>query len=260
MDDCQENKGEKALIRGVETHYKVLGQGRAVLVLHGWGASPDSWQSVQEILSGQGFKVICPDFPGFGQSETPTRAWSLNDYLAWLIEFIDFLKLEKPIVVGHSFGGRVAIRLSVAHPDIINKLILIGSAGIKPELSLKQAMILKMAKLGRTLFPSEKLRSAARRVFYSFLRHKDYVNAKPVMRKTMQNVLAEDLSSLLPQIQTETLLVWGEKDRMVPLQFARIFAKEIKGSELKIIPGVGHSPQREVPQQTAAIILEFLKP
>ena len=255
MSDCQENK---ALIKGVETSYRIVGQGRPVLVLHGWGVSSDPWQTVQNILSEQGFKVICPDLPGFGKSKTPESAWCLDDYLAWLIEFIDFLKLEKPIIIGHSFGGRVAIKLSVGYPERVEKLILCGTAGIKPELTVKQKLILGTAKAGNFFFSNKFFKNAARKVFYTFLSHKDYVKANPTMKEVIKKVLAEDLLPLLPQINADTLLIWGEKDRMVPLKYGRIMEKEIKNVKLKIILGAGHSPYKEVPEKTANIISEFL--
>lgn len=256
MFDCQ---AKKILLNSLEINCRIAGVGQPILVLHGWGSSSRDWLEMQKILSQKGFQVICPDLPGFGQSADPAEPWSLADYVAWTINLIDYLKLKNIVIIGHSFGGRVAIKLSSAHQAIINKLILIGSAGLKPELSFKQKVILKTAKLGQKLFPLGGLRSLVRQVFYYFLRHKDYVKAKPIMQKTMQNVLAEDLLSVLSQIRIKTLLVWGEKDRMVPLQSAHIFAQEIKEAELKIIPGAGHSPQREFPQKTADIILEFLQ-
>ena len=255
MSDCQENK---ALIKSVETSYKIVGQGRVVLVLHGWGVSSDPWQPVQDILSRQGFKVICPDLPGFGKSETPASAWCLDDYLAWLIEFTDSLKLEKPIIIGHSFGGRVAIKLSVGYPERVEKLILCGTAGIKPELTVKQKLVLGTAKAGNFFFSNKFLKNTVRKVFYSFLSHKDYVKASPIMKETMKKILVEDLLPILPQIKAETLLIWGEKDRMVPLKYAYIMEKEIKNVKLKIISGAGHSPYKEVPEKTAKIISEFL--
>ncbi len=259
MFDCQ---AKKILLNGLEINCRIAGVGQPILVLHGWGSSSHDWLEMQKILSQKGFQVVCPDLPGFGQSMDPDKAWDLDDYLVWITDFINYLNLKDIVVIGHSFGGRVAIKLSVQSAFEIKKLILIGSAGIKPELSFKQKTILKMAEVGKALISSKPLKKygeAIRRGFYYFLRHKDYVKASPVMKETMRKILSEDLLPLLPRIKARTLLVWGEKDRMVPLQFARIFAKEIKNSELKIVPGVGHSPQREVPQQTAAIILEFLK-
>ncbi len=255
MNDCQENK---ALIKGVETNYKIIGQGRAVLILHGWGSSPDSWNTVQEILSGQGLRVISPDFPGFGKSETPESAWNLDDYLAWTVEFIDFLKLDKLIIIGHSFGGRVAIKLSAKYPEKVEKLILCGAAGIKPKLTVKQKLVLGTAKAGNFFFSNRLLKNAARKIFYTFLSHKDYVKANPIMKEIMKKVLAEDLFPILSQINAETLLIWGEKDKMVPLKYGRIMEREIKDAKLKIISGAGHSVYKEVPEKTASIISEFL--
>ena len=258
MEDCQENKMEKISIKGIETSYRIVGKGRVVLILHGWGSSPDSWLKIEQTLKQRDFQVICPDFHGFGKSETPESAWNLDDYLAWTIEFIGSLKIDKLIVIGHSFGGRVAIKLSAKYPEKVEKLVLCGAAGIKPELTIKQKLVLGTAKIGNFFFFNRLLKNAVRKIFYSFLSHKDYVKASPIMKETMRKILDEDLLLLLPQIKAETLLIWGERDKMVPLKYGRIMEKEIKNAELKVVPGEGHSPHKEAPEKTAKIILEFL--
>lgn len=260
MEKSQLIEEKQASIKGLEINYRIAGSGPVVLLLHGWGSSSDTWLDVQRILA-QHFKVVCPDFPGFGKNKNPDNSWDLDDYLAWLIDFIDLLRLDNFIVLGHSFGGRVAIKLSAKYPERVEKLILCGAAGIKPELSAKQKIILGTAKTGNALFSHRSLsgvKNIIRKFFYSFLSHKDYVKADPIMRETMRKILAEDLLPILPQIKAKTLLIWGEKDKMVPLKYGRIFEQEIKNAELKIILGAGHSPHKEVPEKTARIISEFI--
>ena len=252
---------KKVLIKGVKTSYSVVGNGQPLLILHGWPSSSNSWLEVQEILAQQGFQVICPDFPGFGASEVPANSWDLDDYLAWTVAFTDFLKLKEFTVLGHSFGGRVAIKLSVKYPTKVKSLILCGAAGIKPELTFKQKMIIKVAQAGNVLFSYKLLaefKNAARRFFYLFLPHKDYIKANTAMKETMRKIIAEDLISLLSKIKARTLLVWGEKDKMVPLKYGHIFKEKISDSELKIILNAGHSPHKQAAATVAEIILKFL--
>ncbi|MFH1401928.1 MAG: alpha/beta hydrolase [Parcubacteria group bacterium] len=268
------------LINGLDINYKTTERGElpfdfagikvfpdkfkergALLILHGWGGSSDSWLRVQSILTKKGFKVIVPDLPGFGKSLTPPSPWGVKNYTDFVLKFVEEINLEDFFLLGHSFGGRISVRLAAEHPEKIKGLILCDSAGIKPKMNLKTFLIFWLAKIGNIIFTPKHLarfRDGIRSVFYSFLRNKDYVKAKGTMKETIKKVLAEDLSQDLPKIKVKTLIVWGEADKMVPLRYGRIFNEKIADSELKIIPKIGHSPHIEVPGRLAEIILNFL--
>ncbi|MFH1401943.1 MAG: alpha/beta hydrolase [Parcubacteria group bacterium] len=276
------------LINGLDINYKTTERGEppldfagikvfpdkfkergTVLILHGWGGSSDSWLKVQSILTRNGFKVIVPDFPGFGKSLTPPSPWGIKNYTDFILKFIEGTNLEKSrgelaepfFLLGHSFGGRISVRLAAEHPEKIKGLILCDAGGIKPKMSLKTILIYWLARLGNLIFTPKHLarfKDGARSVFYAFLRNKDYVKAKGTMKETIAKVLEEDLLPELPKIKTKTLIVWGEADKMVPLRYGRIFNEKIADSELKIIPKIGHSPHIEVPGRLAEIILNFL--
>jgi pimeloyl-ACP methyl ester carboxylesterase len=253
---------QTALINGLVVNYKIGGEGKPLLILHGWGGSSESWVNVQRILGRYGYRVICPDFPGFGKSERPKIPWNVSDYENWAIEFLKFLNLEKFYLVGHSFGGRVAIKLAVDYPEKIKKLILCAPAGIKSEPNLETKILLSFAKIGNSVFTFRHLRRFKRGVrnfFYIFLRNRDYAKANGIMKETMKKVLEEDLSLYVPRIEKKTLIIWGKNDRVVPVKFAHIFEGKIKGSELSIIPKVGHGPHLFFPEKTAKIIAEFLE-
>ena len=250
------------LINGLRVHYKIAGEGPAVLILHGWGGSSDSWLEVQRILADKGYKVICPDLPGFGQSITPPRPWNVKDYSNFVLNFTKQLGIEDFFLLGHSFGGRISIRFSIDHSEKIKKLIFCDSTGIKPKPGFKTRVIFGLAKIGNALFTPKILRrfkDAARNIFYLFLRHKDYVKANGTMKETIKRVLEEDLLTDLPKIKTKTLIVWGGADRMVPVKYAHIFNQEIKDSQLEILPKIGHSPHLEVPEVLSQKIKEFIE-
>jgi len=253
---------EKTLfINNLEANFKIAGQGPAVLILHGWGGSSDSWIKIQEILSEKGYKIICPDFPGFGKSKTPNEAWSVADYARWLNRFIESQKLDNFFILGHSFGGRVAIKFVVMFPEKIKGLILCDSAGIKHKPDLKTKIIFELSRIGNMVFTPRLLtrfKDTARNIFYIFLRRKDYVKANGIMKEIIKKVLEEDLLPYLAKIKTKTLIVWGAKDKMVPIRDAYIFKERIKNSKLEILPGIGHSPHLENPEQLSKIILDFL--
>ncbi len=254
-------KEKEIEIDGLKINYKIGGEGFPFLILHGWGGSCDSWKKVIEILEKE-FKIACLDFPGFGKSSFPPAAWSLNDFSNLVKKFTEKIGFEEFFLLGHSFGGRVAIKFVNFFPEKVKKLILISSAGIKPTLNLKTKIIFWLANWGNCIFslrPFSQFKESARKIFYFFLRGKDYVKARGVMRETMKKILAEDLSPFLSQIKKETILIWGERDRVVPLKYGMIFKEKIENSKLIVLPKLGHSPHLENPQKLAEILIEQLK-
>ncbi len=249
------------LINNLKVNYRIAGSGPVILVLHGWGSSSDSWVDVMEILSGKGYKVICPDFPGFGKSRTPDSVWSVDDYMNWFNGFVHSQNLKNFYLLGHSFGGRIAIKFSINYPDMVKNLILCDSAGIKPKLGFKDTMIAYAAHIGNVIFSPhilERFKDGARNIFYSFLRHKDYVKADGVMKEIIKKIIDEDLLPRLSEIQTKTLVVWGKEDKLVPVKYSYIFKEQIKDSVLEFLEDVGHSPHVEAPDKLSDIIVSFL--
>jgi len=254
---------EKILINGLKINYKIAGQGPAILILHGWGGSSDSWIQVQEILAREGFKIIVPDFPGFGKSKTPFEPWGVKEYGNFVLNLTKILELQNFSLLGHSFGGRVAIKFSILYPEKIKSLILCDSAGIKQKWGLGEKLIFQISKIGNAIFtptPLRRFKDKAKNLFYIFLRHRDYAKADGTMRETIKKILTEDLLKDLPQIKIRTLIIWGESDKLVPVKYAHIFKEKIENSELKILPKIGHSPHLEVPEKLAKIIIQFLRP
>ncbi len=249
-------------VDNLKINLKVVGQGEPVLILHGWGSSIKSWLRVQEFLAEKGFKVVVPDLPGFGESSVPEKAWTVLDYKNFIIRFAEKIGLNQFSLLGHSFGGRISIKFAQKHPEKIKSLILCNSSGIKLQLDQKTKIIYSLSRLGNTLFSKRllsKFRKFVKKIFYFFLRHKDYVKANKIMRKTLKLVINEDLLPALSQIKTRTLIIWGEKDDMVPLKAAYIFKEKIPNSELKVFPNVKHSPHREIPEELSKTIDNFLK-
>jgi pimeloyl-ACP methyl ester carboxylesterase len=251
------------LINDLKINYKIAGEGEPLLILHGWDGSSNSWVDVQKILASQGLKVIVLDLPGFGKSSSPSFPWGVTDYSELVLKFIGKIGLEKVNLMGHSFGGRIAIKFAVSHPDRLRKLILCASAGVKHPLTPFQLIILKISIVGNFFFskrPFKRFKDVAQNFFYTFLRHKDYAKAKGLMKETLKKVLEEDLKPELSQINANTLLIWGEKDKAVPLEDAHLMKKSISQSTLEIISGASHTPNLEFPEKVANIVINFLKP
>ena len=249
------------IINEAKVNYKIAGNGETLLILHGWGGSSNSWLKVIEKLE-KDFKIVCPDLPGFGKSETPKSAWDLKDYANWLKKFTESLKLEKFFLLGHSFGGRIAIKFSIFWPEKVKKLILCNSAGIKEKQNLKEKIIFFLALLGNAIFSPkifQRFKDKAKNLFYLFLRNSDYAKANETMKEIMKKVLNEDLLPELSFLKVETLIVWGEKDNILPLNHALLFKEQISNSEIKILPKVFHSPHLENPEKLVKAISQFLK-
>jgi len=254
-------KEEEVFISGIKINYKIAGRGPAILILHGWGGSSDSWVEIQKILSRKGYQVVCPDLPGFGKSITPPLPWGVRDYLDFVLAFVKKFNLENFVLLGHSFGGRISVKFAIEYPEKIKSLILCASAGVKPRPGAKTMIIFWLSKMGNAVFSPQimkRFRDSARNLFYIFLRHKDYVKANGTMKETIKKVLEEDLLPELAKIKLKTLLIWGENDRMVPLKYAFVFREKIENSKIEILPHIGHSPHLEVPEKTSEIILRFL--
>lgn len=248
-------------INKLRTNYKVIGKGKPIVILHGWGGSSDSWKRVAKILCLKGYKVISPDLPGFGKSITPLKIWDLNDYSNWLEDFLGSLRLKKISIISHSFGGRIAVKFAAKHSAQIEKLILCSPAGIKikPNFSAQTALYANAVGgviLNKKVF--NLFKGSVKGWSYFFLRNTDYVRANKAMREIMKKALAEDLTEKLSKIKAETLIIWGEKDKLIPLKYAYIFKGNIKNSKLKILPKTGHSPHLEDPEKLLEVILKFL--
>jgi pimeloyl-ACP methyl ester carboxylesterase len=251
----------KVLVKGLEINYKISGKGKPLLILHGWNGCSDSWVKVQKLLSNKGFRVIVPDHPGFGKSKTPSAPWGVSEYSNYVLNFIEKIKLQNFFVLGHSFGGAIAIKLAANHPEKINGLILCDSLGIKPKIDFFSKPFLITLIKNALLTPKHLIRFLdwAVNLFYVSSRHKDYPKAEDTMKETIKKILDEDLLPDLSGIIVRTLIVWGGDDRIVPLRCALIFNEVIEDSELEVLPKIGHSLHLEAPEKLAEIVWRFLK-
>lgn len=233
-----------------------------LVILHGWGSSAESFRALKEPLAQSGFSVLVPDMPGFGDAAPPPEPWEVDDYVKWLWEFVKSRKIERFYLLGHSFGGRIGIKFALKHPEKLSGLILYAAAGVKPRKKLRHALLYLIAKIGAPIFSLPflgGLKNFSQRVLYFFAGTKDYLLAEGVMKETMKNVIEEDLSPFLGEIRARTLLIWGENDQTTLLADARLMNARIRGSELRVIQGAGHSAHKEQPEEFVRILLEFLR-
>ncbi len=159
------------------------------------------------------------------------KPYSLDDYVSWVKEYIKENDLVRPSVVAHSFGGRIALKLAFNYPDLIDKVVLVGSAGLRPKKTLKKRIKSVAFKTLKLFIPKEKLSR-----FYS----SDYRAISPVMKQSFIKIVNEHLDYTLEKIVNPTLIVFGEKDKETPVYMAKRLNKGIKNSRLIILRDAGH--------------------
>lgn len=233
-----------------------------ILILHGWNLSAAKFYPLENELTQHGYKVYCPDLPGFGQSKIPSKPLYLSDYADYVNKFIRKNKLSEVIIIGHSFGGRISIKLASENPKYLRALILAGAPGIVPVPRSKIIFFLYIAKIGNLIFSIPLLnlfKNKARKILYRTAKATDFYNTDKNMRETFKNIVKEKLELYLPQVDSPTLLLWGEKDGIVPVGIAIRMNKLIKKSVLVRIDDAKHGLPWTHPKIFTTEVEKFLK-
>ena len=208
----------------VRISYEVKGYGKPVFLLHGWQMNKETFNSLTRDLSTD-FKVYQIDLPGFGKSETK-EALNVEKYADILYELINSFEKVPPVILGHSFGGRVGIMYASKYP--VDKLILVSTPGIRKKLSI-------FKRIKQAIYKYQKKIKGS----------KDYENANKLLRKTLVMAVNLDLKEKLYLIECPTLIIHGSKDKEVKIKIAKEMNKAIKDSELVVISKCGHFPYLE---------------
>ncbi len=248
-------------ICGVKLHYRQSGDGELpVILMHGWGCDATAL-SLFERVGAERSTVYNLDLPGFGQSTEPPTPWGIEEYTRMLEQFVLALGIDNPILLGHSFGGRIAILY--ASRNRTRKLVLVDAAGVRPRRSLKYYAKVYSFKLAKAVYPTIVGREKAERIISEMRSRRgsyDYNNCSPLMRRVMVNVVNSDLRHAMPHIKAPTLLIWGENDTATPMRDAHIMKKLIPGAGLVTFPGAGHFSFVDNPYQSAATFRRFIYP
>lgn len=232
------------IIDNYKINYKITGEGKTVVILQGWGTSLEMYDTVANSLNSD-YRVIQLDFPGFGRSDEPREPWSVDDYANFVLKFLDKLDIKEASLIGHSYGGRVIIKLASRDelPIDIEKIVLIDSAGILPKKSLKQKTKIRIYKIGKKLANTKILQMLFPEAIDNWKSKQgspDYRNATPIMRQCLVKAVNEDLTDNLVRIKVDTLLVWGDADTATPISDAHIMEKAIPKAGLVVLKGAGH--------------------
>lgn len=240
----------KITIKDTSVNYIRYGQEKnPIIILHGWGQNIQMMRPIGDARCNNN-DVIIIDLPGHGESDEPPYAWDLFDYVDFLKQFIDELKIKNPILIGHSFGGKISLLYASKYK--VKKLILFGSPFRKEikELSLKT----KMLKTAKKIPVLNKLEGFAKKHIGST----DYKNATPLMRDILVNTVNLDITEDVKKIKAPTLLVWGDMDAQVSIEDAQLLESLIEDAGLVTFEGGTHYAYLEFLGQTINVINSFL--
>lgn len=265
----------KITVDGLKISYRVYGEGEETAVLlQGWGTTYSIYESIANILSKK-MRIIFFDFPGFGDSDEPKQAWGVSEFSDFFLDLMKALAISHATLFGHSFGGRVIIKLSSNGCHYfsserssdeafftIDRIVLIDAAGIKAELSEKQKKNIKKYKRLKKFYSNKIIYSIFRKQIDEWKSHQgseDYRNATPMMRQCMVKAINEDLREYLPNVKEEVLLIWGENDTATPLKDGQLMEKEMPDAGLALIHNAGHFSFLDQPMIFENILRSYFK-
>jgi len=235
-----------------------------VLFLHGWGCDGSIFQAFVSDMNNHA-AVLTVDFPGHGQSDEPSVPWGVPEYAEQIRKLLNELNIGRVSIVAHSFGGRVAIWLSSHYPELVEKMVITGGAGIrkpdsaKPSKRQQQYKRLKaiVNAMGKIPFLKGLVDTLQEKLVQKY-GSPDYKRLNPEMRKTFVKVINQDLSEYLPKIKASTLLIWGGSDTETPLWMGQQMEKDIPDAGLVVFDGRSHFAFLEEAQRFLVIANTFL--
>lgn len=253
-------------IDGNKIRYLESGDSKNILVLvHGLGASAERWNNVIPKFA-KHYHVIVPDLIGFGYSDKPIVDYTPDFFSTFLGKFFDALEIKRPNVIGSSLGGQIAAEYASAHPNNIEKLILVSPSGV-----MKQSTPALDAYIMAALYPNEQSAKNAfemmessgnqvdDRIVHGFVERMQLPNAKLAFMSTVLGLKnSEVITPKLHTINSPTLIIWGSKDPVIPIQYAESFALSIKDCRFYRMDNCGHTPYVQDPDAFSSIVLEFL--
>lgn len=222
---------------------------KTILILHGWKVPVERYRSVKNLLEKKGFDVYVPVLPGFGKKEELKKPLTLDDYVEFVASYMKKNNIVKSTIVGHSFGGRVAIKLACCYPQLAKNLILTGTPGLLPVSKIRVKFFLILAKIGNFIFALPLLSNYSnlgRKILYHLASTSDYLHTKGKMRETFKSIIGQDLTSFIKKVNLPVILVWGKLDKHVPLKVAKALEKLFSSAQLVIVKRAGHDlPYRQ---------------
>lgn len=248
------------VVDGLLTNYVISGEGKNyALLLHGWGDSRKTFNHIDKFLKDE-YKLVSLDLPGFGQTQAPKEVWGLDNYVNFLANFLEKLKIKKvDLIIGHSNGGALAIKAVASNKISPDSLVLLSSAGIRDRQKGKKLAIKAIAKTGKvaTFWLPKNYKQNLQKKLYGTVGSDMLV--VPELKETFKRTVSEDVQNQARKIKIPTLLIYGSNDKATPLQYGEIYKKLITNSHLEIIKNASHFAHQEYPEKIANMIKGFLK-
>lgn len=248
-------------INNLNITQRIVGEGVPILALHGWGAHSGLVAPLAERLAPLGYRIYMLDLPGFGESDLPPTTWCVNDYVKFVLDYMDAHQLERVHLFGHSFGGRLGLVLGAEHSQRFIKIVLADSAGILGKASLMGRTRQTAYKTARSSLYALRLNSLAdglSKWYRDRYASDDYKNAGP-LRETFVKIVSEDLTPYAARISVSTLLLWGDQDMDTPLWHGKLLEKTIPDAGLVIFEGAGHYSYLDRLNDTVRVMDYFFK-
>jgi pimeloyl-ACP methyl ester carboxylesterase len=273
---------EELELHGHRVRYRIGGEGPAIVLIHGITGSSATWDQVLPGLACD-FTVVAPDLLGHGDSAKPRGDYSLGAYASGIRDLLIALEIERATYVGHSLGGGVAMQLAYQFPERLERLVLVSSGGLGKEVHLMLRLVaLPAAEYVLPLLVANPLRNAGEAVAGFMgrlgLRAGDDleeiatgfaslgdVDARQAFVHTARSIIdiegqrASARDRLYLAADVPTLLIWGERDPIIPAEHARAAQREIPGSRLELFPDAGHFPYKSDPQRFVEVLTEFIE-
>jgi pimeloyl-ACP methyl ester carboxylesterase len=267
-------------LNGDRIAYRDVGHGPALLLIHGMAGSSATWQGIIPQLSKK-YRVIAPDLLGHGNSAKPRGDYSLGAFAVLLRDLLDELGVHRATVIGQSLGGGIAMQFAYQHRDYCERLVLIGSGGLGPDLSpllrvlsapgaefvlpavAPQPVLNLGNKLGSWLTSAGIQAPRAGQMWQAYSSLSDPA-ARAAFLRTLRSVVdhrgqaVSALAKLHLTVGLPTLLIWGDRDRIIPISHAYAAHEALAGSRLEVLDGVGHFPHVEAPTAVADILEDFI--
>lgn len=257
---------------GTEIHYTDEGKGVPVLMVHGFGAAYTHFNQLAELMKND-YRVIRVDLPGFGLSDLPELSANEN-YVQKYQEYLDFmfdtLQLDSLYIIGNSMGGLVTWMAAVDYPEKVKKIVLLDAAGYDLEKILsarekfRSDFMQKIAAKGMSLSMSRKgLRGAYfqdEKVDENYVKLiNKFINIKGNIPNMLKVILSDNFpdTTLVQKVQCPALIIWGKEDKVIPVEHAEKFHRDIKNSQLVIFENCGHCPMLEEPEKTKESCVRF---
>jgi pimeloyl-ACP methyl ester carboxylesterase len=262
---------------GIRAHYRDQGarDGRTLLLVHGYSASLHTWEPWVKELSGA-YRLVTVDLPGHGLTSAGPFEPTIANYAAFVNDFADALKLTQFTLVGNSMGGNTAWVYALAHPERVDALVLVDASGWPDPRMESEPVIFQIlrhpvgAAVLRDLDNTGLIRQGLRASFANPMRVDDAMVARyselsrapghrDILRDIMLSQRGYATADKLSKIAAPTLILHGEADNLIPVSSSKLFAAAIPGAQLITYPNVGHIPQEEIPQKSAADLRSFLE-